>query len=363
MRNPVTATVSFLLLLIVGCSITKVPPEVRLAEEQALILRRAGAAVYAPLEYEVYRETLRRGRQELNRQEARFRWFRNYKPTEATFSEILRRGGEIGEKIVKEKALLSERNDSLLASSLNKIKGLRELSLRINGGESARRDLMKADIMLSEAGFLEDRGEYAKAAGKLDTVEVSISTAEGILLPMFSRYEDRSRIKKWRQWAAETIAESREKKVVAFIVNKSNHTLIVYRDGIPVKTYNTGLGRNGAADKLRAGDKATPEGRYKVVRKIPGSRYYRALLLNYPNREDMKHFIQAKEKGLIPKKAGIGGLIEIHGGGGGALTNGCISLENPAMERIFSMASVGTPVTIVGALQINKNLPEKIKGY
>ena len=96
---------------------------------------------------------------------------------------------------------------------------------------------------------------------------------------------------------------------------------------------------------------------------MPGSRYYRALLLNYPNREDMKHFIQAKEKGLIPQKTGIGGLIEIHGGGAGTFTNGCISLENLAMKRIFSMASVGPPVTIVGALHNNKKLSSGMKGF
>jgi L,D-peptidoglycan transpeptidase YkuD (ErfK/YbiS/YcfS/YnhG family)/plasmid stability protein len=345
-----------------GCSAPKIPPEVRLAEEQALSLRSAGAAIYAPREYGVYSEVLTRGKQDLAREESKLRWFRDYRSVEAEFRNIIQQGGKTLEKIREEKELEADRIEGLLTSYQRKIATLRELTLKISGGERAREDLMKAEVILSEAGFLNGRGEYASAAKKMDSLSARIRAAEDFLLPIFGRYSDRRQIFKWRRWAKETIAESREKGTMVFIVNKSDRTLTVYGNGKPVRVYHVGLGSNGAMDKRHAGDNATPEGRYRVIGKVPGSRYYRALLLNYPNTEDRKQFIQAKEKGLIPQKAGIGGLIEIHGGGAGGLTNGCISLENFAMRELFGIASVGTPVTIVGALQYENRISSTLKG-
>ena len=54
-----------------------------------------------------------------------------------------------------------------------------------------------------------------------------------------------------------------------------------------------------------------------------------------------------------PKDAEIGGMIEIHGGGGKGVnwTDGCIALENKNMDIVFKLAQSGTPVTIVGSVQ------------
>jgi L,D-peptidoglycan transpeptidase YkuD (ErfK/YbiS/YcfS/YnhG family) len=53
---------------------------------------------------------------------------------------------------------------------------------------------------------------------------------------------------------------------------------------------------------------------------------------------------------VVPANAGIGSLIEIHGEGGQGRdwTDGCVALSNSDMDRVFSHARVGTPVTIVG---------------
>jgi lipoprotein-anchoring transpeptidase ErfK/SrfK len=45
---------------------------------------------------------------------------------------------------------------------------------------------------------------------------------------------------------------------------------------------------------------------------------------------------------------GIGGDIEIHGGGPDSLTRGCISMDNDKIDELFGLVSVGTAVTIVG---------------
>ena len=70
------------------------------------------------------------------------------------------------------------------------------------------------------------------------------------------------------------------------------------------RTYDVGLGFNGLADKRFAGDNATPEGRYTIVRKIPSSLYYKALLIDYPNDEDRRWFAREKARGTIPGSVG-----------------------------------------------------------
>jgi len=80
-----------------------------------------------------------------------------------------------------------------------------------------------------------------------------------------------------------------------------------------------------------------------------GTRYYKALMINYPNERDRQIFAQNKSRGVISKRARIGGLIEIHGEGGrnDDWTEGCIALTNREMDQIMQYATVGTPVTIV----------------
>jgi murein L,D-transpeptidase YafK len=119
-----------------------------------------------------------------------------------------------------------------------------------------------------------------------------------------------------------------------------------------VRTYDAEIGSNALELKQRQGDRATPEGRYRVVKKKDRgeSRYHRALLLDYPNAADRERFAAAKRRGEIPRGAGIGGLIEIHGEGGRGQnwTEGCVALSNRDMDDLFRRVGTGTRVTIVG---------------
>ena len=103
---------------------------------------------------------------------------------------------------------------------------------------------------------------------------------------------------------------------------------------------------------MKSGDNATPEGKYRIIRKNPRSLYHKALLIDYPNEEDKRRFEQAKKDGIIPAGAAIGGDIEIHGGGRDSLTQGCISLDNDHMDEVYALAEVGTHVTIIGTLEL-----------
>jgi murein L,D-transpeptidase YafK len=136
------------------------------------------------------------------------------------------------------------------------------------------------------------------------------------------------------------------------VVDKVNHYADLYYDGRLKKRYRVDLGMSWLGDKVRRGDNATPEGKYKIIRKMGPSetRYYRALLLNYPNEEDRRQFVELKRKGQISGRADIGGSIEIHGHGGRGTdwTQGCVALANADMDDLCRYVRVGTPVTIVG---------------
>jgi murein L,D-transpeptidase YafK len=146
-----------------------------------------------------------------------------------------------------------------------------------------------------------------------------------------------------------------KKGQTVILVDKMDASCIILKSGKEFKTFSAEFGISWMGDKNMIGDKATPEGVYKVVEKKSKAKtkYYKALLLNYPNQEDQKRYDEMVKSGKISKKTGIGGLIEIHGDGGKGVhwTDGCIALENSDMDVVFSQCVVGTPVIIVGSGQ------------
>jgi len=155
--------------------------------------------------------------------------------------------------------------------------------------------------------------------------------------------------------ARDTIEWSKLHHTAAIVVSKAERSLTLYRSGQKVLSYPVRLGFNGIKEKRYQGDGATPEGRYRVAGKRGKgqTQYYRALLLDYPNREDRRRFLNAQKNGKIPAFHDIGGQIEIHGVDNElmAQTLGCVMLENQQMAVLFDRVDNGTPVTIVGALQ------------
>jgi murein L,D-transpeptidase YafK len=133
-------------------------------------------------------------------------------------------------------------------------------------------------------------------------------------------------------------------------VIKSERKLYLLRDGIPYKTYCISLGSRPVGDKMRQGDKRTPEGRYTIDWRNPQSRYHRALHISYPNAMDQQ---EARAQGVDP-----GGMIMIHGlpnkakgdpeGYAGLdWTDGCIAVTNPEIEELLHAIKDGTPIEIL----------------
>ena len=216
-----------------------------------------------------------------------------------------------------------------------------------------RNRIAKGKMLLEEAKIIFRTGKYLEADKKLTESEylltTSYETASESLRNYFRSYPE------WRRWAEKTISNSRDSGSYSIIVDKFSRKLLVYLNGNKKAEYSAELGRNWVGDKIHRGDKATPEGMYRITKKFDSrdTKYYKALLLDYPNDEDTAKFRAAIAKGQLPRSAKIGGMIEIHGNGGKGVdwTEGCIALTDQEMDLLFKIARVGTPVTIVGSLQ------------
>jgi len=146
------------------------------------------------------------------------------------------------------------------------------------------------------------------------------------------------------------------------LVEKSAHRLTVYDGQRPVKCYRVAVG-GGKGDKVREGDRCTPEGEFIVCVKNPQSSFTRALGLNYPNIEDARRGLRdglitpAQHDAIVaaaragrrpPWDTPLGGEIMIHGAGQGRdWTAGCIALDDGEIVELYEALPVGTPVRIV----------------
>jgi len=340
-----------------GCSTEEpVPPEVKLAERQEFDLWRAGAPLYLQESFSRYRDALDQAKNNLVQVKSRFGWFRDYRPVQAEFSQVLKQGDELFKLLEIEKQNRAARVREQMTALRERLKHLDQCSRMTNANRAARIRLTKAEVILNEVQTLCGAGQVRAAEEKLKDVETHLSTAEKLITPVLSRYRDKSQIEKWKRWAEETIEESADREIPCVVVVKADRKLFLYQDGKRFRTYPVGLGRSGWSDKHRARDHATPEGKYRIIAKTPSGKYHRALLINYPNEKDREEFQRAKKRGLLPETARIGGSIVIHGGGSMGMTYGCISLASNHMEELYDVVEVGTPIAIVGALDRENSL-------
>jgi L,D-transpeptidase catalytic domain len=221
--------------------------------------------------------------------------------------------------------------------------------------------ISKGKLLLKEAEIVYDKGQYLQANRKITDSEYllteSYENASANLKNYFKSYSI------WKKWVDKTLNESRKNHDYSIIIDKFSRKCFIYLEGSRKYEFEAELGRNWVGDKRERGDLATPEGMYKITQKFDGSKtkYYKALLLDYPNDEDKERFKSEIAHGTLPASAKIGGLIEIHGNGGKGIdwTEGCIALTDKEMDVVFKIVKVGTPVTIIGSMVDLKDVVEK----
>ncbi len=145
------------------------------------------------------------------------------------------------------------------------------------------------------------------------------------------------------------------KDSVLLVVNKTKFVLYVMYKRRMIRSYKAVFGPKPQDNKKMAGDRATPEGWFKIQNKNPNSKYDRFMLIDYPNDSAKARFAALKAKGAIPPTATIGSDVGIHGiwkGGddmiemGVCWTDGCVALKNKDIEELYTLVGVGTRVLI-----------------
>jgi murein L,D-transpeptidase YafK len=146
------------------------------------------------------------------------------------------------------------------------------------------------------------------------------------------------------------------------VIKKGRRQLLLFSEDKLLRTYRIGLGSSPVGDKVRQGDRRTPEGDFYIFTKNDKSAFYLSLGVSYPNAnhaerglrdglinraqyETILHALRARKR--PSQNTALGGDIYIHGNGAQSdWTWGCAALENEDMLELFKAVGVGTPVTI-----------------
>lgn len=315
--------------------------------------RAAGAMTWAAEELRTAETTFNKALADQRIQETRVWPLPDSASVIALYNQAERHAADASRLAAERRSSAEAASTALVADARAAVEASDTLARTIHLGTERRVLLARAHSALVEAAVYGREGDFGTATVRARQAIDLAAQVRDQAAAVAARYADAETVARWRRWHAETIAWSRREGRPAIIVAKEAHTLTLYVGGVAVRTYRVDLGFNWIADKLHAGDGATPEGRYRVVaRKANGaSIYYKALLLDYPNKEDRAEFSQARRSGAVPSTATIGGLIEIHGEGGRGRdwTKGCVALTNAEIDELFARVAVGTPVTIVGS--------------
>lgn len=158
------------------------------------------------------------------------------------------------------------------------------------------------------------------------------------------------------------------------VIWKSHYTLTLYKGNTPVKTYRAVFGKGYRdGDKQITGDKRTPEGEFYICSMNHSKRFYKFMGLSYPGIKHAEYGLRSNiitpnqfamikkaidERQQPPWDTELGGAVGIHGRmlddtvSPQALsqqnwTDGCIALNNSDVDEVYSVVSLGTPVTIL----------------
>ncbi len=344
------------LTLAVGYSviiyITVKPPvtEINSARESLALAKNKLAGRYASEKLKEAESLYTWSMKEWETQNSKFFVFRDYSLTRDLALKSIDKSGNAGKEASSIKDKLQKNVESQLSTLINQIakfeKYYKKLVLgkaTINAFNKGKTQFLEAQIEYKKKNFQQST-KLAKNAS--DNISQAEKAAHFKLLEFYENYPT---------WEKNTkLAYNLSKKgQTVILVDKIQSSLIILKNGKEVKTFSAEFGKSWMGDKLYAGDKATPEGVYKVVEKKgrAKTKYYKALLINYPNSEDQRRYDKMVRSGEISRKTHIGGLIEIHGDGGKGVhwTDGCVALENSEMDDVFNQAGVNTTVVIVGS--------------
>jgi hypothetical protein len=326
-------------------------PEINRARKLLAEAERVEAPRYAPDQYRDAAAYYDSAMSAWSRENERLIFFRDY----SGIAEYATRSSELSNRAIGRSRNAKSRVGDILEARIGELG--REISrFEVDFGnfpmESRHREeLTRCKLRYEEGLILFGRQDYPSCREKLDSVEKSIENLSAFYEERLKTYLVRYPV--WSEQVEQAMAQSRRRKTYALVVDKLARELRVVKDGKNRYTFAVELGMNWIGDKQQKGDKSTPEGMYRVIdKKMNGeTKYYKALLLDYPNEDDRTRFSQNKKNGVLRPDVEIGSHIEIHGSGGKGTdwTDGCIALKDEDMNIVFNLCPVGTEVVIVGS--------------
>ena len=356
--NKIVLTAVFVVVIFSGLSwlfvkLVPAPPLKELEDARAAIAdaRNHNSIVYSAKIFKESRSFYDSAMIAWKTENKRFILFRDYERVRkfAILSE--KKAAEATKRTIAKANDMRENLKQDLARLNEQVKSFEKIFSSVPLPEDMKKKNAKGKLLLKEAQIAYDKGQYV--AGNVKVTEAgeyiveSYSLAKDKLTDYFRNYQ------KWQDWAKSTISESKQNNSYAIIVEKVPGLCHIYYNGVRKYTFDAEFGENWMGDKMTRGDDATPEGKYRVTKKMQNgsTKYYKALMLNYPNEDDLAKFRNRIRSGQIPANAKIGDLIEIHGEGGkgGNWTKGCIALKNSDIDTLFRLVPSGTPVTIIGS--------------
>jgi hypothetical protein len=355
--------VSIILVFLVLISLTPKPPVdlMENARENLSKARSKKADTYSKKIFNEARIAYDSAMVNWERQNKRFLYFRDYDKV-VTFANIASKKAGLA----LDSSVSSETN--LRVKLKEKIATLDNLVVQLDDNfntypltSEIRNRISKGKILLNEAEIIYDKGQYLLANRKITDAEYLLSESFDYASANLKNYFKSFPL--WRKWVDKTLYDSKNNRDYSIIIDKFSRKCFIYLSGVKKYEFEAELGKNWVGDKRTRGDFATPEGMYHITKKFDNgkSKYYKALLLDYPNDEDRERFRSEIAKGSLPPYAKIGGLIEIHGNGGKGIdwTEGCVALTDKEMDTIFKFVRIGTPVTIIGSMTDLKGLLDK----
>jgi hypothetical protein len=312
--------------------------------------KKVNADVYSPAFYKAAEKNYLDAMIEWKLQNQRVFFRRDYSKSKELILTAILKAQEANSSSGLNKNSLKMKYLSEVESLKRKLDNYHEVFIHLPLKVSVRKNYEFGKLSLEQGLSAFGKGDIMLATKRLNEGKMRISIADKEVNVLLKEYF--SDFTKWQNSFAATIRMSAQNRNYAFIVDKIKHKGYLYYSGKLSKEYDVEFGRNWIGDKNYSGDKATPEGMYRITKKKPDSGYHKALLINYPNDEDFATFNKRKRQGLISKNSRIGGLIEIHGNGGRGSdwTAGCVALTDRDIDELYSRVSVGTPVTIVGSM-------------
>ena len=325
--------------------------ELAQAREALTSARSAKALIYSSRYLREAEKTYESAMEMWKKENERFILKRNYSGARGMAAQSVRLSGQALESANNTHAFLREVVPQNIDSLRILLKEYQRQFKNIPLEDAQRKKFNKGHILYEEA-------VQAFESNDLPSAWEKASSSKILLQPVFRHCTEKvsdyfQEYKEWEKMKKQALHSTRKGNAGLVIVDKYARKCVYYQGGKAKFTFPVELGKNWMGDKEYQGDNRTPEGLYKVTKKISegGTKYHKAFLLNYPNTEDKERFILNKKAGNVHNSAKIGGLIEIHGHGGKGAdwTEGCVALADEDIDLLYKYIAVGTQVLIIGS--------------